>query len=81
VETGLALSPPSAIPTYTGIFSQTIVNWRGLISRIVAITGSVDGTGLDKFSQEFPGRFMMWVLLSSTQSPLPPAGDRRFNSL
>jgi 1-deoxy-D-xylulose-5-phosphate synthase len=58
VETGLALSPPSAIPTYTGIFSQTIVKLARADSRIVAITAAMcDGTGLDKFSQEFPGRF------------------------
>jgi 1-deoxy-D-xylulose-5-phosphate synthase len=58
VETGLALSPPSNIPTYTGIFSQTIVKLARADSRIVAITAAMcDGTGLDQFYQEFPNRF------------------------
>ncbi len=58
VETGLALSPPSDIPTYTGIFGQTIFNLARADSRIVAITAAMcDGTGLDQFSQEFPDRF------------------------
>jgi 1-deoxy-D-xylulose-5-phosphate synthase len=58
VETGLALSPPSDIPTYTGIFGQTIVKLARVDSRIVAITAAMcDGTGLDQFSQEFPDRF------------------------
>jgi 1-deoxy-D-xylulose-5-phosphate synthase len=58
VETGLTLSSPSDIPTYTGIFSQTIVKLARADSRIVAITAAMcDGTGLDQFSQEFPDRF------------------------
>jgi 1-deoxy-D-xylulose-5-phosphate synthase len=58
VETGFALSPPSDIPTYTGIFGQTIFNLARADSRIVAITAAMcDGTGLDQFSQEFPDRF------------------------
>jgi 1-deoxy-D-xylulose-5-phosphate synthase len=58
VETGLALSPPSNIPTYTGIFGQTIVKLARADSRIVAITAAMcDGTGLDQFCQEFPERF------------------------
>jgi 1-deoxy-D-xylulose-5-phosphate synthase len=58
VETGLALSPPSDIPTYTGIFGQTIVKLARADSHIVAITAAMcDGTGLDQFSQEFPDRF------------------------
>jgi 1-deoxy-D-xylulose-5-phosphate synthase len=58
VETGLALSPPSDIPTYTGIFGQSIVKLARADSRIVAITAAMcDGTGLDQFSQEFPDRF------------------------
>jgi len=58
VETGLALSPPSDIPTYTGIFGQSIVKLARADSRIVAITAAMcDGTGLDQFSQEFSDRF------------------------
>ena len=58
VETGIALSPPSDIPTYTGIFGQTIVKLARADSRIVAITAAMcDGTGLDQFCQEFPDRF------------------------
>jgi len=58
VETGQTLSPPSEIPTYTGIFGQTLVKLARADSHIVAITAAMcDGTGLDQFSQEFPDRF------------------------
>lgn len=58
VETGIAISPPSDVPTYTGIFGQTIVKLAQADSRIVAITAAMcDGTGLDQFCQEFPDRF------------------------
>jgi 1-deoxy-D-xylulose-5-phosphate synthase len=58
VETGKTLSPSSDIPTYTGIFGQTIVKLARADSRIVAITAAMcDGTGLDQFCQEFPNRF------------------------
>jgi 1-deoxy-D-xylulose-5-phosphate synthase len=58
VATGKTLSLPSDIPTYTEIFGRTIVKLAKADSRIVAITAAMcNGTGLDQFSQEFPGRF------------------------
>lgn len=45
-------------PSYTQIFGQTMQTFARQDSRIVAITAAMcDGTGLDEFSREFPGRF------------------------
>ena len=58
VETGQSISSPSDIPTYTVIFGQTLVKLARADSRIVAITAAMcEGTGLDRFSQEFLNRF------------------------
>ena len=44
--------------TYTGVFSETIVELARTDERIVAITAAMpDGTGLAKFAEEFPDRF------------------------
>jgi 1-deoxy-D-xylulose-5-phosphate synthase len=58
VETGLAISSPSGIPTYTKVFGQTAVKLALANPRIVAITAAMcEGTGLDQFSKEIPERF------------------------
>lgn len=58
IETGQPITSSSAIPSYTDIFGRTIVQLAQNDSRIVAITAAMcDGTGLDQFCQEFPGRF------------------------
>lgn len=45
-------------PTYTDVFSDTIVELASNDSRIVAITAAMpDGTGLNKFRSTFPDRF------------------------
>jgi len=74
VETGLTLSSPSDIPTYTGIFSQTIVKLARLILVLWLLPPQcVMAPGLISSLRSFQTAFMMWVLLSSTPSPLPPA--------
>jgi len=48
----------SKIPSYTKIFSRTLVRLAREDSKIVAITAAMaDGTGLVDFQREFPGRF------------------------
>ncbi len=57
-ETGQTVASASNCPTYTEIFSKTIIRLAGNDSRIVAITAAMcDGTGLDQFCREFPQRF------------------------
>ena len=46
------------MPTYTGIFGDTLVELAKQDSRIVAITAAMrEGTGLKKFAAQFPKRF------------------------
>jgi 1-deoxy-D-xylulose-5-phosphate synthase len=57
-ETGEILAPKETVPTYTDVFSQTLIQIAEQDNRIVAITAAMpDGTGLDKFAQRFPERF------------------------
>jgi 1-deoxy-D-xylulose-5-phosphate synthase len=45
-------------PTYTSIFSQTLIKLASEDKRIVAITAAMpSGTGLNAFAREFPDRF------------------------
>jgi 1-deoxy-D-xylulose-5-phosphate synthase len=45
-------------PSYTGVFSKTLIRLARENPRIVAITAAMpDGTGLKGFGQEFPERF------------------------
>ncbi len=57
VETGkLQKSAPSA-PSYTKVFSDSLIDAARKDRRVVAITAAMpSGTGLDKFAQEFPNR-------------------------
>jgi len=58
IETGKVKTKKDAPPTYTQIFSDTIVNLAMKNKKIVAITAAMPhGTGLDKFSREIPKRF------------------------
>lgn len=58
VETGKSIPPPADIPTYTKVFGSTMVKLAKTDSRIVAVTAAMcDGTGLNQFCREFPGRF------------------------
>jgi 1-deoxy-D-xylulose-5-phosphate synthase len=56
VETGNVLKY-SSIPTYTGVFGQTLVELAQIDPKIVAITAAMpEGTGLKTFAQQFPKR-------------------------
>ncbi|MEW6040209.1 MAG: 1-deoxy-D-xylulose-5-phosphate synthase [Elusimicrobiota bacterium] len=60
VETGNSVKFEGAkeIPTYTDIFSKTIVDLAKQNEKIIAITAAMpEGTGLEVFRKEFPYRF------------------------
>jgi 1-deoxy-D-xylulose-5-phosphate synthase len=58
LETGKSLAAKSAIPKYTDVFSQTLIELAKADSRIVGVTAAMpDGTGLTKFQEVFPKRF------------------------
>ncbi|MBI4655173.1 MAG: 1-deoxy-D-xylulose-5-phosphate synthase [Elusimicrobia bacterium] len=58
VETGLAHKDPAAIPTFTRVFSDTILKLAEDDSRIVAITAAMpEGAGLDSFRDKYPDRY------------------------
>ncbi len=57
-DTGEILAEDRAAPSYTDVFSQTLIKIAEQDNRIVAITAAMpDGTGLDKFAERFPSRF------------------------
>ncbi len=48
----------SSVKSYTEIFAETLIDLAHEDKRIVAITAAMpQGTGLDKFQQQFPSRF------------------------
>ena len=56
-ETGKA-KKKQAVLSYTEVFGQTLIKLAEDNDRIVAISAAMsEGTGLDKFSEKFPGRF------------------------
>ncbi|MEI8173045.1 MAG: 1-deoxy-D-xylulose-5-phosphate synthase [Deltaproteobacteria bacterium] len=58
VETGEMPDRDPEIPSYTQMFGSTLVKLAQDNPRIVAVTAAMsDGTGLDQFAREFPGRF------------------------
>ena len=57
VKTGKQVKKDSKIPSYTKVFSDTLIQHAKKDSKIVAITAAMpDGTGLDNFRKEFPER-------------------------
>ncbi len=57
LKTGKSLRPASAIPKYTDVFSRTLIEEAKKDKRIIGVTAAMPGgTGLDKFSDAFPGR-------------------------
>jgi 1-deoxy-D-xylulose-5-phosphate synthase len=51
-------SKKTAVLSYTEVFGQTMIKLAEDNSRIVAISAAMsEGTGLDKFSEQFPDRF------------------------
>ena len=58
IETGEPVPAASAAQTYTRVFGDTLTRLARENTRIVAITAAMcEGTGLDEFAKEFPGRF------------------------
>lgn len=58
IKTGKAATK-SELPTYTQVFSDTIVNLAEKNKDIVAITAAMpDGTGLSDFANKYPSRFI-----------------------
>ncbi|MFA6435302.1 MAG: 1-deoxy-D-xylulose-5-phosphate synthase [Elusimicrobiales bacterium] len=58
VETGLSKNDPARVPTFTKVFSDTLVRLAAKDPRIVAITAAMpEGTGLDAFRDKFPRRY------------------------
>jgi 1-deoxy-D-xylulose-5-phosphate synthase len=48
----------SDIPSYTDVFGQTLIDLASADERVVAVTAAMClGTGLQRFSELFPGRF------------------------
>ena len=59
LETGQPLTSDAAeIPSYTQVFGETLIQMAQENERLVAITAAMtEGTGLDRFSRQFPHRF------------------------
>lgn len=58
VATGKKLINPHAAPTYTEIFSKTLLDLAARDKDVVAITAAMpDGTGLSGFASKYPQRF------------------------
>ena len=57
LKTGKSLHPTSVIPKYTEVFSRSLIEAAKQDSRIIGVTAAMlGGTGLEKFSDAFPGR-------------------------
>jgi 1-deoxy-D-xylulose-5-phosphate synthase len=58
VPSGEFAPKQQAPPSYTNVFSDTLIRLAGEDDRIIAITAAMaSGTGLDRFQQAFPERF------------------------
>jgi 1-deoxy-D-xylulose-5-phosphate synthase len=56
--TGKPVNSGSTVPTYTQVFSKTLLKLAAKNDRIVAITAAMaDGTGLSAFAAKYPDRF------------------------
>lgn len=57
LKTGKAIKPKPATPSYTEVFSRTLIELAKRDARIVGVTAAMPGgTGLDKFSDAYPSR-------------------------
>ncbi len=57
LQTGKTTKPKPATPSYTEVFSQTVIALAKRDTRIVGVTAAMPGgTGLDKFAEVFPSR-------------------------
>ncbi len=58
IATGKKIVDPAAPPTYTEIFSKTLLEMAAKDEKITAITAAMpDGTGLTDFGKKYPSRF------------------------
>jgi 1-deoxy-D-xylulose-5-phosphate synthase len=56
-ETGQMKKSPGGPPTYTSVFSKTLIEIAERDPKVVAITAAMlEGTGLEKFKERFPDR-------------------------
>jgi 1-deoxy-D-xylulose-5-phosphate synthase len=57
VVTGTQVKAPAGAPSYTKVFSDTLIKMAEKDEKIVAINAAMpSGTGLDKFAEKFPKR-------------------------
>lgn len=57
-ETGKVAAKKQSIMSYTEVFGQTMIKLAEDNHKIVAISAAMpEGTGLDRFAEQFPGRF------------------------
>ncbi len=58
VNTGAGTPSSSTVPSYTKVFSDSLIRAAAADKRIVAITAAMPtGTGLDRFAKAYPERF------------------------
>jgi 1-deoxy-D-xylulose-5-phosphate synthase len=58
IKTGEFIKKPSSRPTYTKVFSQTMLDLAEIFPKLFAITAAMpEGTGLSDFSKIHPDRF------------------------
>jgi len=58
LETGECAADPGSPPSYTQVFGSTMVELGREDEKVIAITAAMcQGTGLENFAREFPGRF------------------------
>ncbi len=58
VDTGKSNKTAATVPTYTSVFGDHMVKFAREDDRVVAVTAAMpEGTGLSRFSEEFPDRF------------------------
>ena len=57
LKTGKTIKPKPPIPTYTEVFSRTLIELAKRDARVVGVTAAMPGgTGLDKFASAYPSR-------------------------
>ena len=57
-DTGKVAAKKQSVMSYTEVFGQTMIKLAEDNDKIVAISAAMpEGTGLDKFAEQFPGRF------------------------
>lgn len=72
VETGEFQPKKCTRPTFTQVFSDTIVSLARQDQKIAAITAAMpSGTGLDAFAEKYPDRFLTSVSPNSMPLRLP----------